>query len=157
MRRTALYSLALVALTLGSLRLLAAESAAEGGWLVDYKQAQALSKETGKPILADFTGSDWCGWCIRLKKEVFDTDEFKKWAAANVILLELDFPHEKKQSPEIKKQNEALSDKYDIQGFPTILFLDHTGKKLADSGYIEGGPAKWIADAKAKLGAHGSK
>lgn len=154
MRRTALTCLALFALALGSLRLLAADG--HDGWLISYKEALEQSKKTGRPVLADFTGSDWCGWCIKLKKEVFDTDEFKKWAAANVILLELDFPHGKKQSPEIKKQNEELSDKYDIQGFPTILFLDHTGKKLAESGYIQGGPSKWIPDAKKKLGKHES-
>jgi protein disulfide-isomerase len=135
-------------LTLGLFALSMVSFAAEG-WLTSWDEATKQSKKTGKPILADFTGSDWCGWCIKLKKEVFNLPEFKKWASANVILLELDFPTEKvAQSDALKKQNAALRDKYKIRGYPTILFLDAEGKVLGQSGYREGGPSAWTKHAE---------
>jgi protein disulfide-isomerase len=128
------------------------EAATSGGeWHTDWEKAKKLSKTTGRPILADFTGSDWCGWCIRLKKEVFDTPEFGKWAAKNVILLELDFPKRTEQADELKRQNAELARKYEIRGYPTILFIDHEGKVLGKSGYLEGGPENWVKDATTKL------
>ena len=117
-------------------------------WETDANKAMALSKKTGKPILADFTGSDWCGWCIRLHKEVFDTPAFAKWASSKVILLELDYPQSKPQSAEIKKQNAGLAQKYKIEGYPTILFLNASGKVLGQYGYDSGGPSKWIPNAE---------
>jgi thioredoxin-related protein len=121
------------------------------GWHTDFKKAAAESRKTGKPILADFTGSDWCGWCIKLKDEVFSKDEFKAWAADNVILLELDYPQKKELPEALKKQNEELKGKYQIKGYPTVLFLDAKGKVIAQSGYKPGGPEAWIADAKKLL------
>jgi len=131
-----------------------AEGILEGGagWLTDYEQALKLARQKKKPILADFTGSDWCGWCVKLKKEVFDTPEFKAWAEKHVILLELDFPRRKQQPEVIKKQNAELQQKFGVRGYPTILFLDRKGKKIDQSGYMEGGPDAWIADASKKLG-----
>jgi len=78
------------------------------GWLVKMEEAYALSKETGKPIMANFTGSDWCGWCKRLTASVFAKEEFKKWAEKNVILLELDYPRRKTLPEEIRNQNASL-------------------------------------------------
>ncbi len=129
--------------------LAASSFAAE--WMTDYNKALALSKKTGKPILADFTGSDWCGWCIKLKDEVFKKPEFSAWAKKNVILLELDFPQNKPQSDAIKKQNAELAKKHNIQGYPTILFLGSKGQKLAEYGYDSGGPKKWTANAEKML------
>lgn len=116
-------------------------------WLTSWDQAAKLSKQTGKPILANFTGSDWCHWCIQLKKEVFDKPAFNTWAKKNVILLELDYPEKKKQSAALKKQNEKLAEKYKIEGYPTVLFLDASGKKFGEYGYDEGGPSVWIKKA----------
>lgn len=121
------------------------------GWLTSWDQAAAESKRTGRPILADFTGSDWCIWCKRLKAEVFDTSEFKDWAKKNVVLLELDYPSGGNQPASIKAQNEKLKDKYAIQGFPTVLFLDHKGKQLAKYGYDQGGPGVWTKKASEML------
>ena len=90
------------------------------GWLVKIEDAYAESKKTGKPILANFTGSDWCGWCKRLTKAVFVEDEFKKWAKDNVILLELDFPRRKQLPDEIKQQNYQLQQAFRVSGYPTI-------------------------------------
>ncbi|MBC8065265.1 MAG: thioredoxin family protein [Chlorobia bacterium] len=113
--------------------------------MTDYGAALAMSKKTGKPILADFTGSDWCGWCIRLKKEVFTKPDFAAWAKKNVILLELDYPRRTPQSAAIKNQNEGLAAKYKIQGYPTILFLGSKGQVLWQYGYDEGGPKVWTS------------
>jgi protein disulfide-isomerase len=116
-------------------------------WKTDYKAALAESKKTGKPILVNFTGSDWCGYCIKLKKDVFTTAAFKTWAKSKVILLEIDFPRRKKLSSSVKKQNAKLKSKFSIRGYPTILFLDSSEKVLGKSGYRPGGAAPWIKNA----------
>jgi protein disulfide-isomerase len=121
--------------------------ASAGEWMTDYKAALALSKKTGKPVMADFTGSDWCGWCIRLHKEVFDTPGFAAWAKKNVILLELDYPQRKALPAGLKMQNDQLAEKYKIEGYPTILFLDSKGQILGNYGYDSGGPSKWTQNA----------
>ncbi len=131
--------------------------AAEGAWMTDYKAALAKAKKEKKVVLADFTGSDWCGWCIKLKDEVFSKPEFQAWAADNVVLLELDFPKHTPQSDELKKQNQELQKEFAIEGFPTILFLDAKGKNVGQSGYVEGGPAAWIAAAEKELGIKSKK
>lgn len=100
------------------------------GWLVWYKDALAQSEETGKPILVNFTGSDWCPPCKALKKDVYSKDAFKAWAAENVILLELDYPRQKPQSDKMKEQNRQLAQAYKIRGFPTAMVIDAEGKEL---------------------------
>lgn len=124
------------------------------GWLLNFDEAAKLSMKTGKPILANFTGSDWCGWCIRLKKEVFVKPAFKKWADENVILLELDYPRRSAQSEEIKKQNKELQQFFKVRGYPTIHMFNvgiSDGKtqitSLGKTGYVAGGPTPWIANA----------
>lgn len=94
--------------------------ATHDGWLVKVDEAYALSQKTGRPILANFTGSDWCGWCKRLSKAVFDKPGFKTWAADKVVLLELDFPARTKQPDEIREQNQALQQAFRVQGYPTV-------------------------------------
>lgn len=94
------------------------------GWLVNLDEAYSLSKKTGKPIMANFTGSDWCGWCKRLDAAVFSKDEFKKWAKDNVVLLELDFPRRTQIPAEIQQQNAGLQRAFRVQGFPTIWVFD---------------------------------
>ncbi len=123
-------------------------SLAADGWGEDFEAAKAAAAKDKKPILVDFTGSDWCGWCIKLDKEVFAKKEFKDYAKDNLILLSLDFPHEKKQSSKLKKQNEELSKKFGVKGFPTVLILDAEGKKIGETGYQEGGPAKYVEHLK---------
>jgi protein disulfide-isomerase len=109
-------------------------------WGTDYAKAVSLSKKTGKPILVNFTGSDWCGWCKRLDDEVFSKAEFRSWAKSNVILLVLDYPARKKQSQTLKAQNEKLATKFGVQSYPTILMVNSGGKVLGSGGYMEGGP-----------------
>ena len=124
------------------------------GWLVKFDEAAEISMKTGKPILANFTGSDWCGWCVKLKKEVFVKPAFKKWAEENVVLLELDYPRRVPQSEEIKKQNRELQQFFKVRGYPTLHMFTvgvADGKtqitSLGKTGYVAGGPTPWIANA----------
>ena len=89
-------------------------------WYTDLMQAQQQSLATHKPIFAFFTGSDWCGWCHKLQNEVFSKTAFVNWAREKVILLELDFPRQKKLSLELTQQNASLQQTFQVGGFPTI-------------------------------------
>lgn len=128
-------------------------SANADAWQTSYSEAVKLAKKSGKPIMIDFTGSDWCGWCIKLHQEVFDKPEFKKWATKNVVLLELDFPRRTPQPKALKDQNESLEHKYHsvIEGFPTVLFINPDGTVFGKYGYDEGGPTKWTQMASRLL------
>lgn len=117
----------------------------DGSWIVDFEQAKRLAAKHDVPILADFTGSDWCGWCIKLNKEVFDTEAFQQWATDRIVLLKLDFPMRKEQDQAIAKQNQGLQSKYQVRGYPTILLLDQEGQVLRRGGYAPGGFKAWVA------------
>ena len=120
--------------------------ASEREWLTDVPKALDRAKAEKKVVLLDFTGSDWCGWCKRLDKEVFSTSEFKEYAAKNLVLVEVDFPNQKKLDPELKKANGALKNKYNVNGFPTLVVLNGEGKEIGRQvGYLEGGPKAFIA------------
>lgn len=128
--------------------LVAADGAKAGPtWHTDLAAATALAAKEKKPLLVDFTGSDWCGWCIKLKKEVFDTPEFAAWAKDKVVLVEIDFPRQKAQADAVKQANIALAQKHGVEGFPTIVLLDAAGKELGRLGYQKGGPQAWTAAA----------
>jgi len=121
-------------------------NAAESTWLTDLPKAEAQAKAENKIILMDFTGSDWCGWCIKFKKEVLDTKEFQEYAAKNVVLVELDYPNKKEQSADLKKANADLKKQYKVNGFPTLVVLDKDGKEIGRQvGYSKGGPEAFIA------------
>jgi protein disulfide-isomerase len=120
-------------------------AAAKSGWLTNLDEAKKEAQAKNRLLLMDFTGSDWCGWCIMLDKEVFSKPEFKEYASKNLVLLELDFPRMKKMPPEITAQNEQLAVKYGIQGFPTVVVFDSTGKPLGALGYQAGGAPVFIA------------
>src|SRR5687767_6717334 len=90
------------------------------GWDDDYEKALAKAKAENKMVLLDFTGSDWCGWCIKLDKEVFSKKEFKDYAKENLVLVEVDFPQGKNQSKKLKEQNAKLKQEFGVRGFPTI-------------------------------------
>jgi protein disulfide-isomerase len=137
----------LIFTTIAGLMALQLTALAGDGWLTDFAKAKAEAKKGNKLILMDFTGSDWCGWCIKLKKEVFDTKDFTEYATKNVVLVEVDFPAKKKLSEEQKKANEELKTKFNAnRGFPTIVVTDSDGKEVwRQVGYMEGGPKAWIA------------
>jgi protein disulfide-isomerase len=121
-------------------------ASAKEGWTENFEQAKARAQAEHKKMLLDFTGSDWCGWCIKLDREVFSKKEFQDYAAKNLVLVELDFPRAKKQSGPVKQQNAALAKKYSIQGYPTIIVLGPDGKKRGELGYVEGGPRAFIRE-----------
>ncbi len=123
-------------------------------WHTDLDKAMAISKKSKKPLLMFFTGSDWCGWCIRLQKEVFKTPEFEAWAKSNVVLVELDFPRRTAQDDATKMQNAQLQQTFEIRGYPTIWFVTAKKKnnqvnfeKLGSTSYVAGGPAVWLDGA----------
>jgi thioredoxin-related protein len=135
-----------------------AAEAQELVWETNVTKAMAISTETKKPLLLFFTGSDWCGWCIRLQKEVLKTPEFAAWAKENVVLVELDYPRKAPQMEDIKKQNNELQMAFGIQGFPTIILANATTKEgkvnfegIGSTGYVAGGPSAWLAVANGFL------
>lgn len=121
-------------------------------WKTNLEEAIQLAKKENKTVLVNFTGSDWCRWCKKLSAEVFTQDEFAKYAKDNLVLVKLDFPRSIPQTNETKYYNQSLAQKYGVQGFPTILILDGTGKLLAKTGYQPGGAANYINHIKGYLG-----
>ena len=124
-------------------------------WHTDMSKATDISIKENKPMFLFFTGSDWCGWCIRLQKEVFNTPEFIKWAKESVVLVELDFPLKNEQTDAVKMQNAQLQQQLQVRGYPTVWFVSAaktTDAKvnlnaLGSTGYVAGGPEKWLAAA----------
>jgi len=120
------------------------------GWTDDYDAALKRAAAEKKLVVADFSGSDWCGWCMRLDKEVFDTEVFRKDATNRYVLLMIDTPQDKSRlSEKAKTQNPALLKKYAIRGFPTVLMLDKDGKVIHQTGYQRGGPGPYLEMLKA--------
>lgn len=114
-------------------------------WSTDFAAAKKQAAESKKNLMINFTGSDWCGWCIKLKSEVFDQDSFKAGVKDKYILVEIDYPEDKsKQSAETIKQNEELKTQYQVAGFPSILLCDEMGKPYAATGYQKGGPEGYV-------------
>ena len=148
----------IAALLLGLLALpaSAADDTHQAIWFADFDEAAAVAKEQGKDLFVDFTGSDWCGWCIRLHKEVFDHEEFLTAAQKNYVLVALDYPsgEEAKAKVPNPKRNEELSEKYGIQGFPTILLMTADGEVFAKTGYRKGGPEAYV-EHMGQIAAHG--
>lgn len=117
-------------------------------WQTDYAKALERAKAENKRVLLDFTGSDWCGPCIQLNRRVFSRPEFAAYAEKNLILVEIDYPQGKRQSPELVKQNEKLAKQYGIEekGYPTVVLLDPSGKIVRElNGYDGETPADMIA------------
>ena len=119
--------------------------AAELSWQTDFAKASQQAAQEHKYILLDFTGSDWCPWCIKMDKEVFDQSQFSDFALKNLVLVKLDFPRKAAQSAAEKNQNKELATKYGIEGFPTYVLLDPSGKEVRRQvGYLQGGATAFI-------------
>ena len=121
-------------------------SAGEISWTTDVPNAVEKAKAEKKLVMLDFTGSDWCGWCIKLNKEIFSKPEFVEYAQKNIVAVELDFPRSKKQSEALKEANQKLQKKYNIKGYPTIIVLNGEGKEIGRLGYMAGGPKAFIEE-----------
>lgn len=126
-------------------------AAAEAGWLTDFAKAQAQAKAEKKLIFLDFTGSDWCPPCKSLHNTVLTSAEFIQFAKANLVLVEVDFPKTKKQSAELKAANAKLSEKFNIEGYPTVIVLDANGKEVFKEVGFGGTAAKDYVAKLAKL------
>ena len=126
-------------------------------WDTDFGEASARAKEQGMYMLLDFSGSDWCGWCIKLDEEVFSRNAFQTFAKDSLVCVLLDFPRRKPQSDRLKEQNQALAQRYGVQGFPTVLILSPDGDPVERTGYRRGGPEKYVEHLKEIINKHKAK
>jgi len=140
----------IVALTLGTLALASPSALAGDGWYADYDEAVKVAKKEGKDLFVDFTGSDWCGWCIRLHEEVFDFPEWSTPVQKDYVLVALDFPKSEEAQAKVPnpERNQELKNKYGVRGFPTILMMTVEGEVYAKTGYQEGGPEAYLEHMK---------
>ena len=130
-----------------------AEGAEVGAFTQDVDAAKALAKEKGLPLLLDFTGSDWCGWCKLMDRQVFAQDAWKEWAATSIVLATIDFPADEDLVPErFRARNRALSDEYGVEGYPTYVLLSADGKEIGRLGASrDATPAKFVAEIRAAI------
>jgi protein disulfide-isomerase len=118
----------------------------EALWRTDYAGALDQARLEKKLVLLNFTGSDWCGWCRRLETDVFSKSEFNAYADRRLVLVKVDFPHKKRLPDAEVAQNARLQQQFGVSGYPTIIVVDPTGRKVAElKGYVRGGPKSVIA------------
>ena len=123
----------------------ASATSTPAGWTDDFEAAKKQAASEDKLLLVDFSGSDWCGWCKKLDREVFAKPEFLKGVKNDFVLVMIDSPKDKSLlSEKAAKQNPELQRHYKISGYPTVLILDAAGEVLEKTGYREGGPKKYV-------------
>ena len=105
-------------------------------WMTDIEAAKTKAAAENKALLLDFTGSDWCGWCIRIRKEVFDKPRFEEYIRDKFVPVEIDIPNNPNFDANLRKRNEELCAQYSVQGFPTILVTDAQG--MVAGGFVGG-------------------
>jgi thioredoxin-related protein len=123
-------------------------------WETDFARASEAAAKQGRYMLLNFTGSDWCGWCVKLDKEVFSRNDFKSYAKSNLVCMVVDFPRSKGQSKKLKAQNSQLAQKYSIKGYPSILILSPEGALVGRTGYKDGGAKAYVQHLKDIIGKH---
>ncbi len=126
----------LCAVTFGVVWMCAAD--VPKGWSVDFSAAQKIAAEKKRPMLLLFTGSDWCPYCIRLERNVLSKDAFRNFAGEKLVPVYIDFPRLNKLTPEQLRSNKALASRYKIEGFPTVVLTDASGKEIRRFGYTPG-------------------
>lgn len=125
--------------------VVSAATSTPAGWTDDFEAAKKQAVAENKLLLVDFSGSDWCGWCKKLDKEVFAKPEFLEGAKKDFVLVMIDSPNDEKLlSKKAAEQNPKLVEKYDVHGFPTVLVMDASGTVLEKTGYRDGGPEKYL-------------
>jgi protein disulfide-isomerase len=120
-------------------------------WHTDFNKALEIALNEDKKVMLFFTGSDWCGWCIKLQNEVFKTPDFKEWSD-DIVLVELDFPRRTPQDDKIKGQNRQLQAMFKVRGYPSVYFVQPQKmpdgrmnlNTLGKTGYVKGGASKWL-------------
>lgn len=117
-------------------------------WSDNFAAASAQARSESKLVLLNFTGTDWCVWCHRLRDEVFLTPAFAAYAARDVVLVEVDFPRGKKLPPEVQEQNRMLDERYNVSGYPTVILVTPDGRELGRTGYMRGGPKTFIRELR---------
>jgi thioredoxin-related protein len=127
------------------------EGAKVGEWTMDFEAAKALAKAKNLPLLMNFTGSDWCGWCKLMDKNVFSVEAWKNYATQNMVTVFIDFPKDKSLVPaKLVERNKALSEKFEVGGYPTYILLAPDGEKQLGklSASRNATPASFIQDIK---------
>lgn len=127
--------------------MLSEKRVSELPWATSLPKALEQAKAENKIVLLDFTGSDWCVWCIKFDDDILSKPEFASYAKTNLVMVMLDFPNAKKQSEAVKKANKDLQGKFKVEGFPTYVALTPDGKEIGRQvGYLSGGPQAFIAE-----------
>lgn len=151
-----------LALTLGAAQLTAATTSSEPSpspakerlkalWVTDHAGAMLRAREEGRPVLVNFTGSDWCVWCHRIEDQILATEHFLEYAEDHLILLYLDFPRRTALPAALTAQNTRLREQFGVQGYPTLILLDPEGRELGRLGYMAGGPKTFVRELKRLL------
>lgn len=138
-------------LTIALLTLLNLARADASEWLTDLNKAKAQARTERKAVLVNFSGSDWCGWCMKMRRDVFLKPAFTNYAASNLVLVEIDFPKRKPLPPEVQKANQQLAQQFEVQAFPTLVLLGADGNRLGNVNYANGGPRTFIAEVEKLL------
>lgn len=120
-------------------------------WFSKLEDAQIEAKKSNKNIFVDFTGSDWCKWCIALDQEVYSHKEFSEYAKENLVMLKFDYPRDTPQPMEVKQYNQEMLKKFGVQGFPTVFILTPDLKMIGRTGYLAGGPVNYINNLQAMI------
>jgi protein disulfide-isomerase len=116
-------------------------------WRNDFPGAVQQARAENKLVLLDFTGSDWCPWCIKFDHDVLATENFAAYAGQKLELVKVDFPRHTLQSTELQTANRALAAQFGVDGYPTYVLVDAAGKELGRQvGYAEGGPEAFIRE-----------
>ncbi len=136
-------SIAVLLLLLGLNNSIAAPT-----WSTNLARAQAQARAEGKTVLINFTGSDWCGWCMKLRKDVFLKPAFAAYAETNLVLVEIDFPKRKPLPPEVQKANQQMAQQFQVEGFPTLVLLNSNGTRLSNVNYANGGTRTFLAEVE---------
>jgi protein disulfide-isomerase len=122
-------------------------AATEAAWGFDLPTALNQARSANKRVLLDFTGSDWCPWCIKFDQEVLSTPKFAAYAGQKLELVKVDFPRRVQLPDVLRRDNEALAKQFNVNGYPTYVLLNAAGKELGrQTGYAPGGPDAFIAE-----------
>ncbi|MBI9101509.1 MAG: thioredoxin family protein [Spirochaetales bacterium] len=145
MKRFTFFTMILIILTTGVFSLAAAETYPPEGWVTDINQAMKIAQEEEKLILVNFTGSDWCGWCMKLKDEVFTKSAWQEFAKENMVMLFLDFPSGITLSENQQVHNGTLAQVLGVRGYPTLIVLESDLTPRLQTGYTGMGPSEYAA------------